>query len=213
MGSALTLDEAETRTRLIDPALHARGWTEDLIKREETLGTVEIVDGRPKRALLSLATGSGKTFIAVNVLRKIADAGQLRRALFACDRDELRRQGLLHFQNAFGNDAAASTGAEPQKNARIIIATYQILDIDRDDADARFLFANYPEDYFSHVVIDECHRSAWGKWSIVLARNPKAGQIGLTATPRQLDYPRTRAALLRREHQRRQRAPFRRARL
>jgi len=113
MRSALTLDEAETRTRLIDPALHARGWTEDLIKREETQGTVEIVDGRPKRALLSLATGSGKTFIAVNVLRKIADAGQLRRALFACDRDELRRQGLLHFQNAFGNDAAASTGAEP----------------------------------------------------------------------------------------------------
>ena len=42
-------NEAETRTQLIDPALHARGWTEDLIRREETLGTVEIVDGRPRR--------------------------------------------------------------------------------------------------------------------------------------------------------------------
>jgi type I restriction enzyme R subunit len=45
-----------------------------------------------KRALLTLATGAGKTFIAVNLLRRIADAGQLRWALFVCDRDELRTQ-------------------------------------------------------------------------------------------------------------------------
>lgn len=44
------------------------------------------------RALLALATGSGKTFIAVNLLKRIADAGQLRKALFICDRDELRNQ-------------------------------------------------------------------------------------------------------------------------
>ena len=45
----------------------------------------------PRRALLSLATGAGKTFIAVHLLKRIADAGQLRRALFVCDRDELTR--------------------------------------------------------------------------------------------------------------------------
>ena len=324
-------NEAETRTQLIDPALHARGWTEDLIRREETLGTVEIVDGHPrrqihgrtdytlrikvapgaqpvavavleakdeskpatygldqaktyqrtekrlnvpfviatnghqwtmhdnrtatttplprlmaefptpddlrdayqnatgvdltapaakplvtpykggegsrryyqdaairsvleklargeKRALLSLATGSGKTFIAVNLLRKIADAGQLRRALFLCDREELRNQALTAFQNAFGADVAAVSGSNAQKNARVVIATYQTLDIDTDDADADFLETNYPADYFSHIVIDECHRSAWGEWSKILTRNPNAVQIGLTATPRQLDY-------------------------
>jgi type I restriction enzyme R subunit len=333
----LSLNEAETRQRLIDPALHSRGWTEDLIRREETLGTVEIVDGQPrrqthgrtdytlrvkiaadaqpvavaileakaedkhpaygldqakvygtsakrlnvpfviatnghlwvlfdrrtaettplprpmaefptpddlrtayeqatgvnlaapaaktlsipyrggetsrryyqdaairatleklargeKRALLSLATGSGKTLIAVNLLRRIADAGQLKRALFLCDRDELRAQGLGAFQNAFGSDAAAASGANPQLNARVLIATYQTLGIDSEEADADFLETHYPEDYFSHIVIDECHRSAWGKWSKVLTRNPNAVQIGLTATPRQLDYPRTREA-------------------
>ncbi|MBA2719959.1 MAG: DEAD/DEAH box helicase family protein [Chloroflexi bacterium] len=324
-------NEAETRAQLIDPALHARGWTEDLIRREETLGTVEIVDGQPRRqlhgrtdytlrikispdaqpvavavleaksedkpatygldqaktyqrtakrlnvpfviatnghqwtlhdnragtttplprpitefptpdelrasyedaigidltaplarplvtkykggegarryyqdaairavfeklargetrALLSLATGSGKTFIAVNLLRRIADAGQLKRALFLCDREELRNQGLTAFQRAFGSDAAAVSGANPQKNARVLIATYQTLDIDTEDANADFLEASYPPDYFSHIVIDECHRSAWGEWSKVLTRNPNAVQIGLTATPRQLIY-------------------------
>jgi len=141
-------------------------------------------EGRPKRALLSLATGSGKTFIAVNLLKRIADAGQLKRALFVCDRDELRIQGTGALQAVFGADAAPVSSADPQKNARILVATYQTLDVATEDADATFLLANYPEDCFSHIVIDECHRSAWGKWSQVLTRNPSAVQIGLTATPR-----------------------------
>ncbi len=142
--------------------------------------------GEAKRALLSLATGAGKTFIAVHLLKRIADAGQLRKALFVCDRDELRTQALGAFQNVFGADAAAVSSGNPQKNARILIATYQTLDVDTDTAEANFLTANYPENYFSHIIIDECHRSAWGKWSMVLTRNPEATQIGLTATPRQL---------------------------
>jgi len=141
------------------------------------------------RALLTLATGAGKTFIAVNLLKRIADAGQLRRALFVCDRDELRAQGLAAFQNVFGANAASVSSHNAQKNARIIIATYQTLDVDSDEASANFLVTNYPENYFSHIVIDECHRSAWGKWSEVLTRNPDAIQVGLTATPRQLKMP------------------------
>jgi type I restriction enzyme R subunit len=325
----MTLSESDTRAKLIDPALHARGWTEDLIRREETAGAIEIIDGRPRRqakgrvdytlrikvnpdtqpvavalieakaehlhpghgleqgkgytagkrlnvpfvfssnghlfvefdnftglttdprplsafptaeelrvryeqgmgfslgspaarplitryvggeatrryyqdaairavfekiargekkALLSLATGAGKTFIAVNLLKRIADAGMLRRALFVCDRDELRSQGLGAFQNVFGSDAAPVSAGKPQKNARILVATYQTLNVDSVDADANFLTKNYPENYFSHIVIDECHRSAWGKWSLVLTRNPDAVQVGLTATPRTIQF-------------------------
>lgn len=146
--------------------------------------------GKPKRALLSLATGAGKTFIAVNLLKRIADAGRLRRALFICDRDELRSQGLGAFQNVFGADAAEvykkADGTNNAKNARIHIATYQTLDVDTEKGTANFLKTFYPENYFSHIVIDECHRSAWGKWSEVLKRNPDAVQVGLTATPREL---------------------------
>jgi type I restriction enzyme R subunit len=141
-----------------------------------------------KRALLALATGSGKTFIAVHLLKKIADAGQLRRALFVCDRDELRSQGLGAFQNAFGADAAPVSSGNPQKNTRILIATYQTRDVASEDGDANFLTTNYPENYFSHIIIDECHRSAWGRWSQVLTRNAAAVQIGLTATPRQIEF-------------------------
>lgn len=321
------LSESDTRAKLIDPAIHKRGWTEDLIRREETAGAIEIGEGGPrrcprgrvdyilrvkvtldsqpvavalieaksehlppahgleqaklyaacrrlnvpfvyasnghlfveydrktgrttdprpltefpspadlqaryegtlgfkldhdaarpllvryaggeatrryyqdaairavlekiaqgeKRALLALATGSGKTFIAVNLLKRIADAGQLRRALFVCDRDELRAQGLAAMQNVFGADAAAVSSDNPQKNARVLVATYQTLDVDQEDSTASFLLANYPPDYFSHIIIDECHRSAWGKWSQVLTRNPGAIQVGLTATPRRL---------------------------
>jgi type I restriction enzyme R subunit len=333
----MPLNESDTRAKLIDPAIHARGWTEDLIRREETAGAIEIIDGKPrkrakgrvdyalrikvnleaqpvavalieakaenlppthgleqaklyasckrlnvpfvfstnghlfvefdrsngitskarplsyfpcpadlraryegtvgfsledaaaapllarypggeatrryyqdaairavlekiarcektgqpKRALLSLATGSGKTFIAVQILRKIADAGRLRRALFVCDRDELRTQALGALQNAFGTDAAEvykdPDGRNHARNARIHIATYQTLDVDTEDGTANFLTTYYPPDYFSHLVIDECHRSAWGKWSQVLTRNPNAVQVGLTATPRHLE--------------------------
>ena len=323
----MTLSEADTRAKLIDPALHGRGWTEDLIKREETAGAIDVRDGGPQRrrtrrtdytlrvkvtadsqpvavavleakaahlppghgleqakatalcerlhvpfayasngalfveydrvtglttapqaltafptpaelrrryeaavgfslsvpaaapllarypggeatrryyqdaairavleklargetrALLSLATGAGKTFIAVHLLRRIADAGQLRRALFVCDRDELRAQAANAFQRVFGADAAVASAGNPQKNARIVIATYQTLGVEDDTGAATFLTTHYPPDYFSHIVIDECHRSAWGKWSAVLTRNPAAVQIGLTATPRRL---------------------------
>ena len=145
---------------------------------------------QPKRALLALATGSGKTFIAVNLLKRISDAGQLTRALFVCDRDELRTQALKAFQNVFGSDAAEvyrkPDNVNNAKNARIHIATYQTLGIEDETGDANFLTTFYPEDYFTHVIIDECHRSAWGKWSQVLLRNRNAVHIGLTATPRQL---------------------------
>jgi type I restriction enzyme R subunit len=148
------------------------------------------VTGQPRRALLSMATGCGKTFIAVNLLKRIADAGQLTRALFVCDRDELRTQALRAFQNVFGADAAEvfrkPDGTNNAQNARIHIATYQTLGIADDTGDASFLTTFYPENWFSHVVIDECHRSAWGKWSQVLTRNPNAVHIGLTATPRRL---------------------------
>jgi Type I site-specific restriction-modification system, R (restriction) subunit and related helicases len=145
----------------------------------------KIAQGK-NRALLSLATGAGKTFIAVNLLKRLDNAGQLKKALFLCDRDELRTQAKTAFLSLFNENAAAVEDKKPQKNAKVIIATYQSLGLANEGDDSSFFLENYPENYFSHIIIDECHRSAWGKWSLALKRNDKAVQIGLTATPRKL---------------------------
>ena len=148
-----------------------------------------------KRALLTLATGAGKTFIAAHLLRRLFDAGMARRALFVCDRDELRTQATTALSNLFGGEAAKvardpEEGSNVAKNARVHIATYQSLGVDGEEKEEiSFLTKNYPRDYFDVIVIDECHRSAWGSWSEVLTRNSAALQIGLTATPRALDLP------------------------
>ena len=147
--------------------------------------------GEPARVLLSLATGSGKTIIAANLLWRLHEAERLPKpALFLCDRDELREQAYNKLKAVFGDNARiveTKHGENAAKNARIHIATYQTLGLDDDDAAfASFLTEHYGEDAFSVIIIDECHRSAWGRWSEVLKRNPNAIHIGLTATPRQL---------------------------
>ena len=147
--------------------------------------------GEPVRVLLTLATGSGKTIIATNLLWRLGQAGQLPKpALFLCDRDELREQAYDKLSAAFGGNARivkTEKGGNAAANARIHIATYQTLGLDdEDEGFASFLSEHYGEDAFSVIIIDECHRSAWGKWSEVLKRNPNAIHIGLTATPRKL---------------------------
>jgi len=142
--------------------------------------------------LLTLATGAGKTIIATNLLWRMAQAGLLPKpALFLCDRDELREQAYSKLKAAFGGNARiveTVRGQNAAANARIHIATYQTLGID-ENGDGSFLAEHYGEDAFSVIIIDECHRSAWSKWSQVLTRNPSAIHIGLTATPRKLEQP------------------------
>ncbi len=147
--------------------------------------------GQPPRVLLTLATGAGKTIIATNLLWRMSLAGQLPKpALFLCDRDELREQAYSKLKAAFGDNARivkTEKGGNAAANARIHIATYQTLGLDDDEGFASFLTEHYGEDAFSVIIIDECHRSAWGRWSEVLRRNPNAIHIGLTATPRKLE--------------------------
>ena len=158
---------------------------------------LERQEGHDPRVLLTLATGAGKTIIATNLLWRMSQAGMLPKpALFLCDRDELREQAYTKLKAAFGGNARivqTERGKNAAANARIHIATYQTLGIDGpeegDGGDASFLSEHYGEDAFSVIVIDECHRSAWGKWSQVLTRNPNAIHIGLTATPRKLTPP------------------------
>jgi len=144
----------------------------------------QIESGQLRRVMLPLATGAGKTRLAAALLRKLFDAGRIAKALFVCDRTELRDNGLTDFQAAFGTDAAEVDTLHPQKNARVLIATYQTLD--HGTKEEKFFREHYPPNYFDAIVIDECHRSAWGDWHAILENNKDAMQIGLTATPRHI---------------------------
>lgn len=148
--------------------------------------TLEKIALGEKKVLLSLATGTGKTHIAKHLFWKLAQAGEIRRALFVVDRDELRTQAITHLQGIFGDDAQEVTTSEPKPNAKILIATYHTLNVTGEDKEPKFWKENFPKNYFSHIIIDECHRSAWGKWRVILEDNPDAVRIGLTATPRRL---------------------------
>lgn len=154
----------------------------------------ERIARRRIRVLLSLATGSGKTRIAAALLRRLLDAGAFGKALFVCDRTELRDNGLGDFQAAFGTNAAEVDSRHPQKSARVLIATYQTLDqkvLGPDGKPTTFFAKHYPPGFFDVIVIDECHRSAWGDWFDFLCANADGIHIGLTATPRQIRLPET----------------------
>ncbi len=119
--------------------------------------------GQPARVLLSLATGSGKTIIATNLLWRMEKAGQLAKpALFLCDRDELRTQAYNKLFAAFGNNVRVvetKQGDNAARNARIHIATYQTLGLDdEDEGFASFLSEHYTEDAsnsrFSHNILN-----------------------------------------------------------
>ena len=96
-------------------------------------------DGLPLRVLLALATGSGKTVVAGNLLWRLNQAGRLDKpALFICDRDELRQQAHGKLRNIFGDAArivGSDRGANSARNARVHIATYQTLGLDDDAAE------------------------------------------------------------------------------
>ncbi len=124
--------------------------------------------GNEPRILLSLATGAGKTVIAANLLWRLHEAGRLTKpALFLCDRDELRQQAYNKLSKAFPKGSVrivqTEKGENAARNAKIHIATYQTLGLDSEDEGyASFLSEHYSENAFSIIIIDECHRSAWG---------------------------------------------------
>jgi type I restriction enzyme R subunit len=187
--TGIHLDSAEAQA-LLAPyrgGLSARRYYQDAAIR----ASLEKIARGENRILISMATGTGKTLTAVHLLRKLADVGQVRRVLFVCDRTSLAEQAHATLSRFFGDDAQIVTGRNPQKNARILVATYQTLNVGGDPLeegearhDGKFFLEHYAENEFDVVVIDECHRSAWGQWSIVLTRNSAATHIGLTATPR-----------------------------
>ena len=136
------------------------------------------------RALLSLATGTGKTFIAFNLCWKLNKSGYVKKVLFLADRVSLRDQAFNEF-GGFGNARGIVGGGTVPSSRDLHFGIYQSLYALHADGDR--LYERYPADYFDLIIIDECHRSGYGDWRSILDHFAPAFHLGLTATPKRTD--------------------------
>ena len=156
-----------------------------------------IADGKP-RILLTLATGTGKTFIAFQIAWKLfysrwnlkRDGSRRPRILFLADRNILADQAFNAF-NAFPEDALVRINpAEIRNNGRVPTngsIFFTIFQTFMSGPENSPYFGQYPEDYFDFIVIDECHRGGANdesNWREIMEYFSPAVQLGLTATPK-----------------------------
>lgn len=142
-----------------------------------------ILKGQPK-ILLTMATGTGKTYVASQIVYKLWKSGYLKKVLYLTDRAEVLRDQAHDEFKALGDARDKIIEGKTPKVRDIYFATYQTLY--SGDETIR-LYQKYPQDFFGLVIIDECHRSGWGRWHEILKYFNKAIHFGMTATPKRDD--------------------------
>ncbi|PWH16267.1 MAG: type I restriction endonuclease [Anaerolineae bacterium] len=150
----------------------------DMLSRsKEAFGTVEPSGrlGNKRRALIVMATGTGKTRTTMALIDVFLRANQARRVLFVADRDELVRQALADgFQKFLPHEPCARLHSwDTQFTQRLYAVTLQTLSN---------IFEKFSPAFFDLIIFDEVHRSIFNRWSEVM-RYFDGRMIGLTATP------------------------------
>ena len=171
-------------------------------KHTAIMKALEAIAAGEQRILLTMATGTGKTSVAVEIAWKLfhsrwnlnRDAKRQPRILFLADRNILADQAYNAF-SSFPEDALVriapdqirKKGAVP-KNGSIFFTIFQTFMSGQDeDGNSTPYFGDYPEDFFDFIVIDECHRGGANdesNWRGILEYFSPAVQLGMTATPK-----------------------------
>ncbi|MDX2136932.1 MAG: DEAD/DEAH box helicase family protein [Chloroflexota bacterium] len=148
-----------------------------------------------QRILLTMATGTGKTFVALQIAWKLIKSGWLQqksggrpgRVLFLADRVVLRNQAYNAFSPFAGGTSDPRFLLDGQRKATLnydlYFAIYQ--NLWSDERGGQRLFEQFPSDFFDLIIIDEAHRSGWGTWKEILDHFGSAIHLGMTATPKQ----------------------------
>lgn len=163
--------------------------------------TMDAIAFNKQRVLLTLATGTGKTFIAFQIAWKLfqsrwnlsREATRQPRILFLADRNILANQAYNSF-SAFPEDALVridpnsirQKGRVPT-NGSIFFTIFQTFMSGPEETP---YFGDYPQDFFDFIIIDECHRGGAkdeSNWRAILEYFAPAVQLGLTATPKRKD--------------------------
>jgi type I restriction enzyme R subunit len=147
--------------------------------------TVEAIANGQNRIILVMATGTGKTYTAFQIIHRLWKSGVKKRILFLADRnaliDQTKRGDFKHFKDKM----TVVKHRMIDKSYEIYLALYQGLTGSDEEANA---YKQFSPDFFDLIVIDECHRGSANEesaWREILTYFKNATHIGLTATPRE----------------------------
>lgn len=149
--------------------------------------TLEAIARGQNRILLVMATGTGKTYTAFQIVHRLWKSRAKKRVLFLADRnaliDQTKRGDFKHFKDKM----TIVQKRQVDKSYEIYLAIYQGLTGNEEEKN---IFKQFSPDFFDLIVIDECHRGSAKEesaWREVLTYFSSATQIGLTATPKETE--------------------------
>ena len=148
---------------------------------------VEAVSNGKKRALLVMATGTGKTFTAFQIIWRLWKSGTAKRILFLADRNILVDQTKTNDFKPFGSAMTKIKDRKIDKSYEIYLSLYQAVSGTDEEKD---IYKQFSRDFFDLIVIDECHRGSAAEnssWREILDYFSSATQVGLTATPKETE--------------------------
>jgi type I restriction enzyme R subunit len=146
---------------------------------------VEAIAKRQQRILLVMATGTGKTYTAFQIIWRLWKAKAKKRILFLADRNILVDQTMQQDFAPFGEVMHKITNREVKKNYEIYLSLYQAV---TGKEEWKQIYRQFPSDFFDFIVVDECHRGSAADnsaWREVLDYFNGATHLGLTATPKE----------------------------
>ena len=171
---------------------------------------IEAIAKGQDRILLVMATGTGKTYTAFQIIWRLWKAGRKKRILFLADRNVLIDQTMVNDFRPFGGvmaklstnaktiersdgtevtlTTALDTGRQINKSYEVYLGLYQAI---TGPEERQKLFREFSPGFFDLIVIDECHRGSAAEdsaWREILTYFSSATQIGLTATPKETEY-------------------------
>lgn len=147
--------------------------------------TIEAITSGKNRLLLVMATGTGKTYTAFQIIWRLWKSGAKKRILFLVDRNILADQTKTNDFKPFGQAMTKITNRSVDKAFEIYLSLYQAVTGTDDEQN---IYKQFSPDFFDLVIIDECHRGSAAEdasWRKVLEYFSSAKQIGMTATPKE----------------------------
>jgi type I restriction enzyme R subunit len=150
--------------------------------------TVEAIADGQNRILLVMATGTGKTYTAFQIIWRLWKSGKKKRILFLADRNVLVDQTKVNDFKPFESAMTKITHRVADPSYEIYLALYQAVTGPEEE---KKIYRNFSKDFFDLIVVDECHRGSAADdsaWREILEYFDCATQIGMTATPRETEY-------------------------